>query len=140
MAYVYRHIRLDKNEVFYIGIGITNNYKRAYSVECRNKIWQRIVAKTAYEVEIMLDDLTWEEACEKEKEFISLYKRIFDKGILANMATGGEGAIGVIKTKEAIEKTANKNRVFPFLIEPQRRDFFTFIVLHFIRYNIKELA
>ena len=28
MAIVYRHIRLDKNEVFYIGIGKTE--KRAY--------------------------------------------------------------------------------------------------------------
>ena len=32
MAYLYRHIRLDKNEPFYIGIGSNelNNYKRAY--------------------------------------------------------------------------------------------------------------
>lgn len=33
MAYVYRHIRLDKNEVFYIGIGTdTKNYKRANGI------------------------------------------------------------------------------------------------------------
>ena len=29
MAYVYRHIRLDKNEPFYIGIGSDKEYKRA---------------------------------------------------------------------------------------------------------------
>ena len=29
MAYVYRHIRLDKNEPFYIGIGSDKTYKRA---------------------------------------------------------------------------------------------------------------
>ena len=110
MAYLYRHIRLDKNEPFYIGIGSDKNFKRAKDWHSRNKIWKSIANRAGYEIEIVLDDLTWDEACEKEKEFISLYKRIFDNGILANMATGGEGAIGVIKTKEAIEKTANKNR------------------------------
>ena len=29
MAYVYRHVRVDKNQPFYIGIGTDNNYKRA---------------------------------------------------------------------------------------------------------------
>ena len=29
MAYLYRHIRLDKNEPFYIGIGSDTNFKRA---------------------------------------------------------------------------------------------------------------
>lgn len=36
MAYVYRHIRDDKNEVFYIGIGLTNSYKRAKTTVSRN--------------------------------------------------------------------------------------------------------
>ena len=31
MAYVYKHTRLDNNEIFYIGIGShLDNYKRAY--------------------------------------------------------------------------------------------------------------
>jgi len=29
MCYVYRHIRLDKNEPFYIGIGSDFNYQRS---------------------------------------------------------------------------------------------------------------
>ena len=32
MAYVYKHTRLDTNEVFYIGIGSQNKYKRAFSL------------------------------------------------------------------------------------------------------------
>jgi hypothetical protein len=32
MAYLYRHIRHDKNEPFYIGIGSDNNYKRSKQV------------------------------------------------------------------------------------------------------------
>ena len=96
MAYVYRHIRLDKNEPFYIGIGITENYLRAYSKKSRNKLWKTIANKSGYEVEVIFDDLSWEMACEKEKEFISLYGRIDTKtGILSNMTNGGDGTIGV---------------------------------------------
>lgn len=99
MAYVYRHIRLDKNEPFYIGISKLAN--RAYSFRDRNIYWKRIVAKTDYEVEIVLDDLTWEEACEKEKEFISLYgRRDLGKGILVNLTDGGDGTLNHKLTNE----------------------------------------
>jgi hypothetical protein len=96
MAYVYRHIRLDKNEPFYIGIGSDSDYKRANYKYRKNPIWNRIISKTEYRIEILLDDLTWEEACEKEKEFISLYGRIDNKtGILSNLTDGGEGVKGL---------------------------------------------
>jgi hypothetical protein len=111
MAYVYRHIRLDKNEPFYIGIGSDSTYKRANNIRNRNIFWKRIVAKTEYEVEIMLDDLNWEEACNKEKEFISLYGRSDIKmGNLSNLTDGGDGAHGVIfsdKRKKEISKRIN---------------------------------
>ena len=72
MAYVYRHIRIDKNEPFYIGISSGDDYSRANSKKNRNTHWHNIVNKTDYKVEIMLDDLTIEEACKKEIEFISI--------------------------------------------------------------------
>jgi hypothetical protein len=94
MAYVYRHIRLDKNEPFYIGIG-NNDYRRSRSKRSRNDMWNNIVSKTDYEVEIMLDGLSWDNACKKEKEFISLYgRRNLKTGILCNMTEGGEGTLG----------------------------------------------
>ena len=81
MAYVYRHIRLDKNEVFYIGIGSDDKgyYYRANSKnnKSRNFHWSSIYNKTSILVEIMLDDLSWEEACDKEKEFIALFLLIY---------------------------------------------------------------
>ena len=43
--YVYSHTRLDKNEVFYIGIGTINNrdaYKRSKAQDKRNNIWKRL--------------------------------------------------------------------------------------------------
>lgn len=100
MAYVYRHIRLDKNEPFYIGIGKDGDctFKRAYykSKQKRNKIWIDIVNKTPYNVEILFDNISWEEACKKEIEFITLYGRInLGTGTLANLTNGGEGTFGL---------------------------------------------
>lgn len=94
MAYVYRHIRLDKNCPFYIGIGSDDSYKRAYSNLGRNKFWNNIVKKTNYIVEILVDNISWEMACEKEKEFISIYKRYKEGGTLCNLTLGGEGQLG----------------------------------------------
>lgn len=86
---VYRHIRLDKNEVFYIGIG---REKRPYSKKDRNKYWHNIVNKSEYKIDILFDDLTWHEACEKEKEFIKLYgRKDLGTGTLVNMSEGGGG-------------------------------------------------
>lgn len=110
MAYVYRHIRLDKNEPFYIGIGKIPNYKRANLKACRNIIWKQITAKSKYEIEILLDNLSWEQAIEKEKEFIALYGRIDNKtGILSNMTDGGEGAFGKKCNDITKQKIREKN-------------------------------
>lgn len=111
MAYVYRHIRLDKNEPFYIGIGSDSEYKRANQLknDRRNPIWHKIASKTEIEIEIILDDLTYEEAIAKEIEFISLYGRLNnDTGILSNLTDGGEGTLGVVKSKELREKLSIK--------------------------------
>lgn len=111
MAYLYRHIRLDKNEPFYIGIGNDDNYSRANFKHNRNKHWNNVVAKTNYEVEIILDNLSWDEAKTKEIEFILLYKRK-DKcnGVLVNKTDGGDGCVGLIHTKEAREKMGIPNK------------------------------
>jgi len=109
MAYLYRHIRLDKNEPFYIGIA--THLKRAYDKSSRkNKIWQSIISKTDYEVEILFDDLTREQVLEKEKEFIALYGRIDKKtGTLCNLTDGGEDFTGQWnKGRKASEETKKK--------------------------------
>lgn len=115
MAYLYRHIRLDKNIPFYIGIGNDENYKRANDRFQRNRYWKFVVNKTAYEVEILMENLSWDMACEKEKEFIQLYGRKDNKtGILVNLTDGGDGCIGIIMsqtTKDKISK-AFKGKIF----------------------------
>ena len=126
MAYVYRHIRLDKNVPFYIGICRNKkdkNFARAYSSNSyhRNKIWCNIYNKTEIEVEILFDNVTDDFAKMKEMEFISLYKRIMDGGTLANLTLGGDGVkgfknpklaernkIGIWKGKKHTEETKMK--------------------------------
>lgn len=109
MAYLYRHIRLDKNEPFYIGIGSDRNYKRASAIKDRNKHWKNIANKYGYEIEILVDDLTWDEACKKEKEFINLYGRIdLGLGSLVNLTDGGDGVIGVIYSNERKKNISNR--------------------------------
>lgn len=113
MAYVYRHIRLDTNEPFYIGIGSDANYSRAFTKRSRNQFWFNITKKTEFAVEIILDNLSWEQACLKEIEFILLYgRRDINTGILVNMTNGGDGALGMIpykRTKYHLEKIRQIN-------------------------------
>jgi hypothetical protein len=102
MSCVYRHIRLDKNEPFYIGIG-SNTY-RATSKNNRNKHWKNIVSKTDYEVEILFEDLSRDKAIEKEIELIKLYgRKDLGLGTLCNMTDGGDGILGLKQSKEHIE-------------------------------------
>ena len=103
--YLYRHIRLDKNIPFYIGIGGSSNYNRAYSKKGRNKYWINIVNITKYRVDILFDNLSFDKAIDKEIEFISLYGRIdLNKGTLVNMTDGGEGLSGFKFSPETIQK------------------------------------
>lgn len=101
MAYVYLHKRLDKDEIFYVGIG--NSIKRAFDVNSRNKYWQNIVNLTDYSVEIFAKDLEWKDACELEKLLISKYgRKDLGLGTLCNLTNGGDGVLG--HSNEAIEK------------------------------------
>jgi hypothetical protein len=111
---LYRHIRTDKQQVFYIGIG--ENESRAYDKKGRSRVWKNTASK-GYETEILFEDLTWEQAVEKEKEFIALYgRKDLGLGTLVNLTDGGEGTIGYKHTQEAKEKNriaaSGKNNAF----------------------------
>ena len=134
MAHIYRHIRLDKNEPFYIGIGADDLCKRAYDDKAthRSDWWNRIVSKSGYSVDILFENVTIDFAKEKEKEFISLYGRIdLGTGTLCNQTDGGDGMNGwkanaenkinmskaakirgtfMLNNPEVIAKRANSNR------------------------------
>lgn len=108
MAYVYKHIRKDTNEVFYIGMGITK--KRYYQTDKRSKHWARIVNKVGFDYEIIEDNLTWEEACEREKYWIKYYGRFdLNEGKLINRTNGGDGISGYKLSENHKQKIAKAN-------------------------------
>ena len=112
--YLYRHIRLDKNEPFYIGIGTKclnygHTYKRIYSrahtSSSRNSIWKRIAVKVEYEIEILMESDDYEFIKQKEIEFIALYGRLhINTGILSNLTCGGDASLGKPQTEESKRK------------------------------------
>lgn len=106
MPHVYRHIRLDTNVPFYIGIGMDDKFKRAYETgKRRSEWWNRITAKTKYEVEILFENVPIEFAKEKEKEFIKIHGRIdLGTGTLINLTDGGDGCNGWKATEETLIK------------------------------------
>jgi hypothetical protein len=110
MAYIYKHIRIDKNEVFYIGIGNDKKYQRAYDKRKRTKLWKNIINKTNYIIEIVEDGLTWEDACEGETKWIKHYgRKDLNEGSLVNMTDGGDGTLGLIHTDETKQKLSKSN-------------------------------
>lgn len=109
MAYVYKHIRPDTNEVFYIGIGIEK--ERINSNRSRNKFWKNIVNKHGIIREIIEDDLTWNMAVIREQYWIKFYGRKNNgTGILCNMTNGGEGSYGRILSNETKIKISESNK------------------------------
>ena len=84
---VYIHIRPDKNEPFYVGMGIKG---RENKICGRNKHWKNIVNKNDYVVDVTHKGLCREEACSIEKYLIDFY-RIHSNHKLCNVTNGGDG-------------------------------------------------
>jgi hypothetical protein len=121
MAIVYQHRRSDTNEIFYIGIGKT--IKRAYQKEARNVIWKAITNKCSYIIEILFENLTWEQACEKERDLIKGYgRRDLGLGSLVNMTSGGDGAIGRVDSAEIISSKRERMLKANPMNNPKSRD------------------
>ena len=108
--YVYFHVNRITNEVFYVGKG---KNKRAYSKRNRSTHWKNTVNKYGYIVEIKNSNLTNEEACNLEKEYIKKFGRKDNNtGCLVNFTDGGEGSPNRpmnSKTKELL-KISNTGR------------------------------
>lgn len=117
-GYVYRHVRLDTNEPFYIGASCPtyDKYKRRSRDRTdREKEWLEIYNSTEIRVDILFDNLSEEEMYEKEIEFISLYGRVdLGTGTLVNKNNGGKQGLGQIVTDEHKQKISEKlkGRVF----------------------------
>jgi len=103
MAIIYQHRRKDTNEIFYIGRGKT--LKRAFSRADRNVHWHNIVNKVGYFIDILYEDLSWEDSGIIEIELIkSLGRQNIGTGSLVNLTDGGEGMINFIFSNESKNK------------------------------------
>lgn len=86
---LYFHINPITCKIFYVGIGTT---KRPFDKRARNPHWHNIVNKYGYVVDVISENLSWEEACILEKKYIVLLGRADEsKGPLVNMTEGGDG-------------------------------------------------
>jgi len=104
---VYIHKRKIDNEVFYVGI--SSNIKRPYQKERKNqKFWTDYTSKYEYTVEIIKENISWDEACDLEKKLIKNYgRKALGNGTLVNMTDGGDGTYGVIDSLETRLKKSN---------------------------------
>ena len=116
--YVYRHVRHDTNQVFYVGVGTAtgihvgfpSEYKRAYDKNRRSAYWKNITSKTNYDVEILFETTCLTTVKNKEREFIAFYgRKDIGKGSLANHNDGGAGLEGSKHTLDAREKIRKAN-------------------------------
>lgn len=122
--YLYRHIRLDTNQPFYVGIGTKSlkkseniiklfkkyksEYKRAFSKDNRNFYWHNITKKVKFKIEIILESDDYQFIKKKEIEFVALYgRKDLKKGNLVNFTDGGNNNN---KIKKNIPKKFLKKR------------------------------
>lgn len=103
--YVYLHIRLDNNSIFYVGKGCGS---RAWNKHGRNKYWNNIVNKHGYRVEILFDNLTEKESLDCEIDAISELTYFGIK--LTNMSSGGESPKFSESSRLAMSKAGKGRR------------------------------
>lgn len=99
--FLYQHIRIDNETIFYIGIGTHPKngllYERAYTSWGRNPSWKGVARYTNYRVEIVADFSTRQEAEDMERFLINKYgRKDLGLGLLTNRTDGGEK----VKTKK----------------------------------------
>lgn len=109
--YVYLHRRKDTGEVFYVGKGTRtkkHQYARSSDAHSRNSHWKHIVAKHGYNVEVVADFFTEEDAFDLERKLIALHGKA-----LCNLTIGGEGACGRIATAETKKRLKERFKKYP---------------------------
>jgi hypothetical protein len=122
--YVYRHFKLNTNEVFYIGMGKEKNLKRAHSKRYRNNHWHNTVEKYGYYVDVVATNLSEEEAKELEVFLIKLYgRRDLNTGTLVNMTDGGEGVFNP-SPESLINRSGSKSHMARRIMNMDTKEIF----------------
>jgi hypothetical protein len=91
--YVYGHYKIGEDNIpFYIGFG---RGRRAKSKEKRNKHWHSVVDKYGYQVKLLCEQITKNEAKQLEVQLIGMFGRSdIGKGPLVNKTNGGDSSNG----------------------------------------------
>jgi hypothetical protein len=109
--YVYTHLNPQTKEVFYVGIGKGN---RAWNKGAgRNKFWENYVNKHGFEVEIIAENITRNQAGKIEIELIAHLGRrqIEEGGTLVNRSLGGDGGSGGYTHTEEWKRHQSEKRL-----------------------------
>lgn len=105
--FVYMHIKETTGEPFYIGKGKDN---RAVSKGGRSEYWKRITNKYGFDVIILEENLSEQEAFNKEVYWINrIGRKDLGNGPLINFTDGGDGASGRILTDEHKRKISKSH-------------------------------
>ena len=109
---VYRHRKLDDGQIFYVGIGTK---KRPYTKDKRSSFWNNIVKKHGYQVEVLAENISFEDAQDIERLLIKEYGRLdLGTGTLCNLTDGGEGTSNVSpEIRKAISERRKGVSTFP---------------------------
>lgn len=111
--YVYEWYNIDTQEVFYVGKG---SGKRYQSTQGRNTLFQEYIKNNKTDVRIVYDNLTEEEAFQKELELYEKYYQIGQSQ--CNLAKPGKGGCHFVWTEEMKEYWSENN---PMKEEKQRQ-------------------
>ena len=109
--YVYTHLNPKTKEIFYVGIGKGNRAWNQWAG--RNKFWENYVNKYGFEVELVAENLTKNQAGKIEIELISHLGRrqIEEGGTLVNRSLGGDGGnTGYTHTEEFKQKLSEDRK------------------------------
>lgn len=106
---VYAHKRKSDDQTFYVGIGQPS---RPYYVHGRSDFWNNYTSKHDWYVEILAENLQWDDACKMEVELIEKYgRRDKGDGPLLNQTRGGDGVIDRVisdELRKRLSKAAKK--------------------------------
>jgi group I intron endonuclease len=109
MAYVYRHVRTDKNQPFYIGIGTDNSYRRSRSKCNRNRYWKNITNKYPNYIIEIIEECLVHQLHEREYYWKMHYKSV-ENGLNCDYFDNSGGPRSEETKRRISEGTKGKKR------------------------------